>query len=96
MSLKQTESHDGVGVVPPFLGCLELITDLDGDVGEAVILTKLWVGRTERSEVCVCEEGDIKSDSDDLEVFQRIQAEGSCPSSKPPRDLEKVPQFAHP
>lgn len=47
--------QDGVGVVPPSTRHLELIADLDGDVGEAVLLTKLWVGRTERSEVGVKE-----------------------------------------
>lgn len=47
--------QDGVGVVPPSTRHLELVADLDGDVGEAVFLTKLWVGRTERSEVGVKE-----------------------------------------
>lgn len=33
--------QDGTGVVPPSPRCLELVADLDGDVGEAVLLTKL-------------------------------------------------------
>lgn len=41
--------QDGVGVVPPSTRHLERVADLDDNVGEAVPLTKLWVGRTERS-----------------------------------------------
>ena len=46
----------GVGVVPPSPRRLELVGDLDGDVGEAVLLTKLWVGRMEGSEAGVKKE----------------------------------------
>lgn len=35
------EVQDGVGMVPPALGALELVADLDTDVGEAVLLTEL-------------------------------------------------------
>lgn len=35
--------QDGVGVVLPSFSFLELVADLDGDVGKAVPLTKLWV-----------------------------------------------------
>lgn len=48
--------QDGVGVGPPSPRRLELVADLDGDVGEAVLLTKLWVGRMEGSEVGVKKE----------------------------------------
>lgn len=48
--------QDGVGVLLPSPRRLELVADLDGDVGEAVLLTKLWVGRMGRSEVGVKKE----------------------------------------
>lgn len=35
------EVQDRLGMVPPALGGLELVADLDTDVGEAVLLTEL-------------------------------------------------------
>lgn len=42
--------QDGVGVVLPSFSFLELVADLDGDVGKAVPLTKLWMTEEARSE----------------------------------------------